>query len=191
MLGGGGGGWRTDKKKLNGKTVFFYNWLVQMLSFLDDSVADPCHFGGGSGSGSSDPCLWLMDPDPDPGSGSFYFRHWPSRCQQKHLFLNTNFSAYYFLKLNLLHFSNLKSQEEYQQSRNQGFSYYFCMMIEGSRSGSCSGSGYLWLVDLDPDPGATKTCGSGGSRSATLLATNRNIDIVLLTLPFVLYIIHW
>ncbi len=37
---------------------------------------------GGSGSGSADPCLWLMDPDPDPGSGSFYFRHWPSRCQQ-------------------------------------------------------------------------------------------------------------
>ncbi len=46
-------------------------------------------FWGGSGSGSSDPCFWLMDldsdpdPDPDPGSGSCYFRHWPSRCQQK------------------------------------------------------------------------------------------------------------
>ncbi len=38
------------------------------------------------GSGSSDPCLWRMDPDPDHGSGSFYFPHWPSRCQQ-----NTNF----------------------------------------------------------------------------------------------------
>jgi hypothetical protein len=31
------------------------------------------------GSGSADPRLWLMDP----GSGSCYFRHWPSRCQQK------------------------------------------------------------------------------------------------------------
>ncbi len=42
-------------------------------------------FWGGSGSVSADPCLWLMDPDwdPDPGSGSWYFRHWPSRCQQK------------------------------------------------------------------------------------------------------------
>ncbi len=44
------------------------------------------------GSGSSDPCLWLMDPDPDSdpdsdsGSGSCYFRHWPSRCQQKLIF---------------------------------------------------------------------------------------------------------
>ncbi len=38
-------------------------------------------FWGGSGSGSSDPCFWLIDPDP--GSGSCYFRHWPSRCQQK------------------------------------------------------------------------------------------------------------
>ncbi len=40
----------------------------------------------GSGSGSADPCFWLMDPDPDPGSGSCYFRHWPSRCQQKNNF---------------------------------------------------------------------------------------------------------
>ncbi len=39
-------------------------------------------------------------------------------------------SAYYFLKLHLK-----KSQKESQNSRNQGFSYYFCMMIEGSGSG--------------------------------------------------------
>ncbi len=42
------------------------------------------------GSGSADPCLWLMDPDP--GSRSSYFRHWPSRCQQK-----TNFLTQFFL----------------------------------------------------------------------------------------------
>ncbi len=56
------------------------------------SVADPwLTFWGGSGSGSADPCIWLMAPDPDsdpdPGSGSCYFRHWPSRCQQKTNFL--------------------------------------------------------------------------------------------------------
>jgi hypothetical protein len=28
----------------------------------------------------------------------------------------------------------IKSQKEPQNSRNQGFSYYFCMMIEGSGS---------------------------------------------------------
>ena len=48
--------------------------------------------GSGSGSGSADPCLSLMDPDPDPGSGSCYFRHRPSRCQQKTIFL-----FYFFL----------------------------------------------------------------------------------------------
>ncbi len=47
---------------------------------------------------------------------------------------NTIFSAYYFLKVQLHHFSKIKSQKESQNSRNQGFSYYFCMMIEGSGS---------------------------------------------------------
>jgi hypothetical protein len=80
------------------------------------------------------------------GSGSCYFCHWPSRCQQKLIF-NTIFSAYYFLKVHLHHFSMIKSQKESQNRRNQGFSYYFCMMIEGSgsvsiplTSGSESGS---------------------------------------------------
>jgi hypothetical protein len=69
------------------------------------------------------------------GSGSCYFRHWPSRCQQKLIF-NTIFSAYYFLKVHLHHFSKIKSQKESSNSRNQGFSCYFCVMIEGSGSGS-------------------------------------------------------
>ncbi len=106
-------------------------------------------FWGGSGSGSADPCLWLMDPvsdpdsDPDPGSGSFYFRHWPSRCQQKTNFLTQFFSAYDFLKLHLHHFSKIKIQKESQNRRNQGFSDYFCMIIEGSGSRERSGSIHL------------------------------------------------
>jgi hypothetical protein len=105
------------------------------------------------GSGSADPCLLLMDPDPDPGSGSCYFRHWPSRCQQKKIF-NTIFSAWYCLKVHLhyRYFSKIKSQKESQNSRNQGYSYYFCMMIEGS--GSRAGCGSIPL-----------TCGSGSGRS--------------------------
>ncbi len=47
-------------------------------------------------------------------------------------------SAYYFLEVHLRHFSKIKSQKESQNSRNQGFSYYFCMMIEGSGAGSGS-----------------------------------------------------
>jgi hypothetical protein len=75
------------------------------------------------------------------GSGSCYFRHWPSRCQQK-----TNFLTHFFLLstfwryLHLHHFSKIKSQKESQNSRSQGFSYYFCMMIEGSGAGAGAGS---------------------------------------------------
>jgi hypothetical protein len=61
----------------------------------------------------------------------------------KKLIFNTIFSAYYFLKVHLHHFSKIKSQKESKKRRNQGFSYYFCMIIEGS--------------------GGPKTCGSGGS----------------------------
>jgi hypothetical protein len=62
----------------------------------------------------------------------------------KDKFFNTIFSADYFLKVPLHHILKIKSQNESQNSRNQGFSYYFCMMIEGSGSGSVpltSGSG--------------------------------------------------
>ncbi len=107
--------------------------IARVSSGVEPCPANQCcgsmTFWGGSGT--ADPCLWLMDPDsdPDPGSVSFYFRHWPSRCQQ---FFNTIFSAYDFLKLHLHPFSKVKIQ---------GFSYYFCMMIEGSGSGSRAGSG--------------------------------------------------
>jgi hypothetical protein len=33
-------------------------------------------------------------------------------------------------------------QVHFMDSRNQGFPYYFCLMIEGSRPGSGAGSGY-------------------------------------------------
>ncbi len=97
------------------------------------------------------------------GSGSCYFRHWPSRCQQKTNFFNTIFSAHYFFTVHLHHISKIKSQKESQNSRNQGFSYYFCMMIEGSGSGS---------LPLTSGSGWAKTRGSGGSGSATLILGN-------------------
>ncbi len=46
-----------------------------------------------------------------------------------------HFSVYYFLEVHLHHFSKIKSQKESQNSRNQDFSSYFCMMIEGPESG--------------------------------------------------------
>jgi hypothetical protein len=64
-------------------------------------------------------------------------------------------SVYYFWKVHLHHFSKTKSQKESQNSRNQGFLYYFCMMIE--RSGSIpltngSGSGSRRLKNIGTDP---------------------------------------
>ena len=87
------------------------------------------------------------------GSGSFYYHCWLSRCQQK-TNLNKKISAYYFLKVLLHHFSKM-SQKEVTKSKNQGFSYYFCLMIEGSGSISLT-NGY-------------------GSGSATLELPVRNI----------------
>ncbi len=72
-------------------------------------------FWGGFGSGSADPCLWLMDPDPDSSL--------TIKMPAKNKFFITIFSAYYFFF-------------QGTNSRNQGFSHYFCMMIEGSRCGS-------------------------------------------------------
>jgi hypothetical protein len=59
-------------------------------------------------------------------------------ANKKLIFLQS-FSAYYFLKVHLHHFSKIKSQKDGKKnSRNQGLSYYFCMIIEGSGSGSGS-----------------------------------------------------
>jgi hypothetical protein len=58
-------------------------------------------------------------------------------------------------KLHLHHFSKIKSHKKSQNSRSQGFSYYFCLMIKGSGSerpknirfyGSGSGFGLATLL---------------------------------------------
>ncbi len=88
--------------------------------------------------------IWIRGSMPltngskfESGSESCYFHHWPSRRQHK-TNLKKCFSAYYFLKIHLHRFSKIKSQKMSQNNRNQGFSYYFCLMIEGSGSGSRS-----------------------------------------------------
>ncbi len=90
-------------------------------------------FWGGSWSGSLDPSFWLLDPDP--AIFIIELQH-----TSKKLIFNKIFSAYYYLKVHLHHFSKIKSQKESQNIRNQGFSYYFCMMIRGSGSGSVARS---------------------------------------------------
>ncbi len=81
-----------------------------------------------------------MDPDPDP-----YIFVIDLQDASKELIFEHNFFCFDFLKPHLHHFSKIKIQKESHNSSNQGFSYYFCMMIEGSgsirlTSGSGSGS---------------------------------------------------
>ena len=88
-----------------------------------------------------------MDPNPDsdldPDPAIFVI---DLQDASKKLIFKTIFSAYYFLKVHLHHFSKIKSQKGSQNSRNQGFSYYFSMLIEGSGSGARAGSGSIPLT---------------------------------------------
>ncbi len=82
------------------------------------------------------------------GSGSCYFRHWPSRHQLKNYLKKKFFWLLLFEGTFTVHnYSKKKSPKEVTNSRNQGFSYYYCLMTEESDPDP-----YLWLVD--PDPGS-------------------------------------
>jgi hypothetical protein len=73
------------------------------------------------------------------------------------------------LKLHLHHFSKIKIQKESQNSRNQGFSYYFCIIIEGSGSRAGSGSESKPL---------TIESGSGSWRPKNTWIRIRNTDMI-------------
>jgi hypothetical protein len=100
-------------------------WIrIRILGSMPLTNGSGSGFGSGFGS-------WIRMTSIDLQDASKKLRY----------FFDTIFSAYYFLKLHLHHFSKIKSQKEYQNGMNQGFSYYFCMMIEGSGSGSRAGFG--------------------------------------------------
>ncbi len=85
-----------------------------------------------------------MDPDPD-ADGSCHFRHWPSQDANKNLIERKKIFAYYFLKVHVHHFQRWKVKKKSPSSRNQGFSYFFCLVIE--RSGSGAGARSILLID--------------------------------------------
>jgi hypothetical protein len=94
-----------------------------------------------------DPCPWLMDPDADPDPAIFVLdlQDANKKLILKQVFLLITFDGTCTI---VHHFSKIKSQK---RSRNQGFSYYFCLVIEGSGSialttGSRFGSGSATLV---------------------------------------------
>jgi hypothetical protein len=82
------------------------------------------------------------DPDPDPDPDIFVIDLQDAR--KKKLF-NTICCLLLF-EGTFIYFSKIKSQKESQNSRILDFSYYFCMMIEGSGFGSRAGSGSIPLT---------------------------------------------
>jgi hypothetical protein len=86
------------------------------------------------GSGSADPCLKLMDPDPNP---DLLFLSLTFKMPTKNKFFKKVFLYITFLRYLYIIF---KVKKMSQNRRNQGFSYYICLMIEGSGSGSRAGS---------------------------------------------------
>ncbi len=93
---------------------------------LATSVADPWHYD--------------VNPDPRIHASDKWIRIWillfsslTFKTPKKTNFLS--FSAYYFLKVHLQHFSKIKSKKKSQNNRNEGIS---CLVIEGSGSGARS-----------------------------------------------------
>ncbi len=71
------------------------------------------------------------------GSGSCYFSSLTLRFQQKNNFFKKFFCLLLFWRYI---YQRYKVWKKSQSSSNQGFSYYFCLVIEGSGSGSRAGS---------------------------------------------------
>jgi hypothetical protein len=68
-----------------------------------------------------------MDPAPDPAILVLDLQD-----SNKKLYFSPSFSAYYFLKGTFISFfKDNKVIKKTQNSRNQGFSYYFCLTIAG------------------------------------------------------------
>jgi hypothetical protein len=86
---------------------------------------------------------------PWPGNMNFII----SGLQQKTCL---KFSANYCLKVHLNHFSKIKKIKKSQNSSNKDFSCYFCLLMEGSRSGSRCVSGSIPLTNGSGS--GSKTC---------------------------------
>ncbi len=79
------------------------------------------------GPGSADPCLCLMDPD------LVIFVIDPQDANKKLIFVKELLLITFWRYIYIIF---QRSQKELQNSRNQGVSYYFCVMMEASGSGS-------------------------------------------------------
>ena len=71
-----------------------------------------------------------MDPDPDLDADPALFVNDLQYANKKLVIFEQSFSAHYVLKVLLHHFSKIKIPKKSQNSMNEGFSDYFCLMIE-------------------------------------------------------------
>ncbi len=94
-------------------------------------------YGSECGSGSADPYLCLMDPGPDSDPDPAIFVSDLQDINKKFFLLITFWRFIYIM------FQRLKVIKKSLNYWNQCFSYFFCLMIEGSGSISLSnGSGW-------------------------------------------------
>ncbi len=85
-----------------------------------------------------------MDPDPDADPDTSVFIT-DLQDANKKLIFKKKFSCILLLRYLYVIFKD-KMSKRCQNSRNQGFSYYISLMIEGSGSGSRAGSGSILLT---------------------------------------------
>jgi hypothetical protein len=124
--------WRLNLHRKRG--WMWDRWTPQKEIIKKSNVADPRNFGT-----DPDPRTIYLTNGSGCGSGSYVSD---------------------FLKVYLHHFSKIKVIKKSQYSRNQCFSYYFCLLMEGSGSISLTnGSGFgsarpknIWISCSDPDP---------------------------------------
>ncbi len=72
------------------------------------------------------------------GSGSCYFRHWPSQDPNKKLIFKKVFLLITFWRYMYIIFKDKKSKRSHKAVGINVFLTFFCLVIEGSRSGSGS-----------------------------------------------------
>ncbi len=109
---------------------------------LSNSVVDPWHFGTDTNP-NPDPRICTIDLLIRIRIRILLFRQWLTRCQRKvylffKVFLLITFWRYMSFTSVFIH---KKSKRSHQNSRNQGFSYFICLLMEVSGSGSRSRTG--------------------------------------------------
>jgi hypothetical protein len=111
-----------------------------------------------------------MDPNADPDPAIYVI---DVQDADRNKFVTKNFSAFYFFKEHLHHFSKIKVPKEVTKEQELRFSYYFCLMMEGSGSRSIP-------LTNGPDPRGPKTWGSGfGSGALPLTLQKLNLLEIL------------